>query len=91
METVDMGLGRPDASVGESGRGEHLDAYRERAEQAGGLPDFIVEEFEAYLRCGMFEHRLAHFCLPAMWRVVGRGVLVQETRVLPVVHGPAHG
>ncbi|PRQ06849.1 transposase zinc-binding domain-containing protein [Enhygromyxa salina] len=40
---------------------EHWPTFLERAEQAGGLPDFIVEEFEAYLRCGMLEHGLAHF------------------------------
>ncbi|WP_165704157.1 transposase zinc-binding domain-containing protein [Enhygromyxa salina] len=40
---------------------EHWPTFRERAERSGGLPDFIVEEFEAYLRCGMLEHGLAHF------------------------------
>jgi hypothetical protein len=34
--------------------------FRDRAEQGGGLPDFVVEEFEAYLRCGILEHGLAH-------------------------------
>jgi hypothetical protein len=33
--------------------------FLERAEQSRGLPDFIVEEFEAYLRCGMLEHGIA--------------------------------
>ncbi|WP_052548825.1 hypothetical protein [Enhygromyxa salina] len=28
---------------------EHWPTFLERAEQSGGLPDFIVEEFEAYL------------------------------------------
>jgi hypothetical protein len=40
---------------------EHWPTVLERAEQSGGLPDFIVEEFEAYLRCGRLEHGLAHF------------------------------
>jgi hypothetical protein len=31
---------------------EHWPTFLERAEQSRGLPDFIVEEFEAYLRCG---------------------------------------
>ena len=35
--------------------------FRERAEQAGGLPKFVVDEFEAYLRCGILEHGFAHF------------------------------
>jgi hypothetical protein len=34
--------------------------FRERAEQGGGLPKFVVDEFEAYLRCGILEHGLAH-------------------------------
>jgi hypothetical protein len=29
---------------------EHWPTLLERAEQSGGLPDFIAEEFEAYLR-----------------------------------------
>lgn len=40
---------------------EHWPTFLERAEQAGGSPDFIVEEFEVYLRCGILEHGLAHF------------------------------
>jgi hypothetical protein len=40
---------------------EHWPTFLERAEQSGGLPDFIVEEFEAYLRSGMLEYGLAHF------------------------------
>ena len=35
--------------------------FRERVEQAGGLPKFVVDEFEAYLRCGILEHGFAHF------------------------------
>ena len=40
---------------------QHWPTFRERAEQAGGLPKFVVDEFEAYLRCGILEHGLAHF------------------------------
>jgi hypothetical protein len=40
---------------------EHWPTFLERAEQSGGLPDFVVKEFEAYLRCGILEHGLAHF------------------------------
>jgi hypothetical protein len=29
-------------------------------EHAGGLPEFVVDEFEAYLRCGILEHGGAH-------------------------------
>ena len=34
--------------------------FRERAEQAGGLPGFVVDEIEGYLRCGIVEHGVAH-------------------------------
>ena len=27
-----------------------------RAQDAGGLPAFVVHEFEEYLRCGILEH-----------------------------------
>lgn len=40
---------------------QHWPTFRERAEQAGGLPKFVVDEFEAYLRCGILEHGFAHF------------------------------
>ena len=36
-------------------------AFLEQAEAAGGLPEFVVDEFEAYLRCGIPEHGLVHF------------------------------
>jgi hypothetical protein len=39
---------------------EHWPAFRERAEEAGGLPRFIVEEFDEYLRCGILEHGCLH-------------------------------
>jgi hypothetical protein len=35
-------------------------SFRERAELEGGLPKFVVDEFEAYLRCGILEYGLAH-------------------------------
>lgn len=34
----------------------HWPAFRERAEEAGGLPRFVVREVEEYLRCGLLEH-----------------------------------
>ncbi|MFT5359049.1 MAG: hypothetical protein ACI9KE_006292 [Polyangiales bacterium] len=32
--------------------------FRERAEAQGGMPKFVEEEFDAYLRCGILEHGL---------------------------------
>jgi len=33
----------------------HWPAFREQAEEHGGLPKFVVREFEEYLRCGRLE------------------------------------
>ena len=38
----------------------HRPAFRERAEEQGGLPKFVVREVEAYLECGLLEHGLVH-------------------------------
>ena len=38
---------------------EHWPEFRSRAEDAGGLPRFVVREFEDFLRCGILEHGLA--------------------------------
>ncbi len=38
----------------------HWPAFLERAEEAGGLPRFVVRELEAYLECGLLEHGLVH-------------------------------
>ena len=35
---------------------QHWDRFLEQAEQAGGLPRFVVREVEDYLRCGRLEH-----------------------------------
>jgi len=35
---------------------EHWPRFLERAEEAGGLPRFVVREFEEYLRCGLLAH-----------------------------------
>jgi hypothetical protein len=37
---------------------EHWPRFRERAEAHGGLPKFVEEEFDAYLRCGILEYGL---------------------------------
>jgi len=35
---------------------QHWDRFLEQAEEAGGLPRFVVREVEDYLRCGRLEH-----------------------------------
>ena len=37
---------------------EHWPRFLERAEESGGLPKFVVDEFDAYLGCGILEHGL---------------------------------
>jgi hypothetical protein len=39
---------------------ERWPGFRERVEDAGGLPKFIVKEFEEYLKCGILEHGCLH-------------------------------
>jgi len=34
----------------------HWPAFLERANEAGGLPKFVTDEVQAYLRCGLLEH-----------------------------------
>jgi hypothetical protein len=38
--------------------------FQERAEEAGGLPGFVVETFEHYLRCGILTHGFARVSCP---------------------------
>jgi hypothetical protein len=55
---------------------EHWPAVREQAEEQGGLPRFVVREFEEYLRCGV----LSEGCLHLVCRSCGYshlGVLVR--------------
>ncbi len=51
---------------------ERWPAFLERAEQHGGLPRFVVREFEEYLRCG----QLKHGCLHLVCRECGYSELV---------------
>jgi hypothetical protein len=39
---------------------EHWPAFREQAEEAGGLPKFVVREVEDFLRCGRLEGGCLH-------------------------------
>lgn len=51
---------------------QHWGAFVERAEEAGGLPRFVMREVEAYLRCG----RLEYGCLRLGCRACGFEQLV---------------
>ena len=50
----------------------HWPAFRERAEEAGGLPKFVVQKFEAFSGCG----RLEAGCLHLACRSCGHSQLV---------------
>ena len=50
----------------------HFPAVRERAEEHGGLPKFVVREFEEYLRCGI----LSEGCLHLVCRTCGHAEVV---------------
>jgi len=63
---------RPEDTVLYQVVAEHWPAFRERAEEAGGLPKFIIDEFEAYLECG----RLDAGCLHLVCRRCGHSMLV---------------
>jgi len=49
---------RPEESVLYQVVQAHWPDFLERAEEQGGLPRFVVREFEEYLRCGILEHGL---------------------------------
>ncbi|GMV13973.1 MAG: hypothetical protein AMXMBFR56_21970 [Polyangiaceae bacterium] len=63
---------RPESTVLYQTVAEHWPAFLERAEEHGGLPRFVVKEFEEYLRCG----RLEHGCLHLVCRECGYSELV---------------
>ncbi|MCC6214455.1 MAG: transposase [Polyangiaceae bacterium] len=47
---------RPEETVLHRTVARHFPAFLERAEEHGGLPQFVVREVEEYLRCGLLEH-----------------------------------
>ena len=51
---------RPETTVLYQVVEQHWPDFLERAEDAGGLPRFVVREIEAYLRCGMLQHGCLH-------------------------------
>ncbi len=63
---------RPESTVLYQTVAEHWPAFVQVAEEHGGLPRFVVKEFEEYLRCG----RLEHGCLHLVCRECGYAELV---------------
>ena len=47
---------RPEDTVLHRTRSAHWHAFMAKAEDHGGLPAFVVREFEEYLECGRYEH-----------------------------------
>jgi len=63
---------RPESTVLYQTVEAHWPKFLERAEEHGGLPRFVVKEFEEYLRCG----RLERGCLHLVCRKCGYSELV---------------
>ena len=49
---------RPEETVLYQTIAAHWPGFRERMEEQGGLPRFVVKEFEQYLACGILVLRL---------------------------------
>ena len=47
---------------------EHWPTFLEKAHESGGLPRFVVRDFEEYLRCGRLEHGFVALAC-RRWRV----------------------
>jgi len=54
----------------------HWPEFRERAEEAGGLPKFVVSEFEEYLNCGRLEAVFFAFGMPQLRPLAACGILL---------------
>jgi hypothetical protein len=63
---------RPESTALHQTVAEHWPAFLEQSEEHGGLPRFVVKEFEEYLCCG----RLEHGCLHLVCRECGYSDLV---------------
>jgi hypothetical protein len=62
---------------------EHWATFLADLEAGGGeLPAFVLDEFEAYLRCGI-PSRLSSRPMQRLWAQQSRGVRVQATWILP--------
>ena len=71
---------------------QHYPAFVELlAGQGRPLPDYVQQEFEAYLKCGRLEHGFLRVrCESCHARALG-GLQLQAARVLPQMRRPAHG
>ena len=71
---------------------QHYPAFRElRAAADRPLPDFVQQEFDAYLKCGRLEAGFFTCALRAMSCREARGVQLQEARVLSLLRPATHG
>ena len=51
---------RPEESLLHRVVHKHWPVFRARADEQGGLPQFVMREFDETLRCGLLEHGLVH-------------------------------
>ncbi|MBK7583359.1 MAG: transposase zinc-binding domain-containing protein [Myxococcales bacterium] len=76
---------RPESTLLYQTVAEHWPAFLERADEHGGLPRFVVKEFEAYLRCGQLEHGCLHLvCRDCGYSSSSRSVARSAGSVHPV-------
>ena len=74
---------RPEETVFYQTIAEHWPGFRERMEEQGGLPRFVVREFEQYLDCGIIERA----CLLLECRHCGHRELVGLKSCRKLAHG----
>jgi hypothetical protein len=80
---------RPEETLLHELVGEHRPRFEERAEErGGGLPQFVVREFEQYLPCGILEHGLARPRACTAWV---RGAIGAAPGAAPLDRGIASG
>ena len=63
---------QPEATALYQSIAQHWPSFAEKLEEQGGLPKFVRDEFEAYLKCGLPEHG----CLELCCRRCGHSMLV---------------
>ena len=71
---------------------EHAESFFAQVEAKSGasLPEFVKEEFDAFLECGMLAHGFLRLRCDQCAHEAG-GLLLQAARILPILRGAAHG
>jgi hypothetical protein len=78
---------RPEETLLQRVVSQHWQAFRERAEHAGGLSDFVVDEVQEYLRCGILEHGVVHLACRRCGHALVVGFSCKRRRFCPSCTG----